>query len=110
MTDGHVAAGVRNAGGTRAPQAVDVGAVSYGSFLVRAWERGGSLRVVIEAVQSGRRTELRDGPARILLDVLRGDPAEDRPMRPEPPADAEDGTSRGRRSGPVGERQEARDG
>lgn len=96
-------AGVRNAEGTFVSQDPDMGAVNYGSFLVRAWERDGSFRVVIEAVQSGRRTELRDGPARAVLDSLRGELGDDHSTHREP-VNHENGPLVGRRGRPPRER------
>ncbi len=45
--------------------------VAYRSFLVRVWSRGRhTARVLVDEVQSGRRSELRgDGAARLVADI-----------------------------------------
>ena len=53
-----------------------MGSVAYRSFLVRAWEHGGvPVRVLIEEVQSGRRSEVRGTEARRVVEALAIAPA-----------------------------------
>ncbi len=64
--------------------------VAYRSFLVRVWSRGRqTARVLVDEVQSGRRSELRgDGAARLVADLeasLAGEPARG-PARSEAPS------------------------
>lgn len=68
-----------------------MGTVAYRSFVIRAWSRGNeTVRVLVEEVLSGRRSELRgDRAARLvaeidesLLEPTRGSAAEELPIAP----------------------------